>query len=128
MEEYRIYSITEDGVIEEYDKIKGKSFRESIQRYLDRKNAFNEELSVADIVFKKVFFDGYNVIKEENFKKVLRSLRHHDEVGLSNDIYDLLEEIKDDGGYIGAAFGGDLEGKKLEEVNDKIADLTDFVI
>jgi len=128
MENYKIYAFSRDGENEVYETFVDKGFLGQIEKYLNLKSSLGESLTDADLVYKTVFFDGYNVVKSQNFKKVMQSLRHHDEIGLSNDIYSILEEISDDGSYIAVGFGNDLDGKCICDLDDKMADLSKYSI
>lgn len=126
MDKYKIYAFDESGKNEVYETLKDSGFREQIERFLKMKESDGTSFDNADLVYKKVFYDGYNVVKAVNFKKVMQSLRRHDEIGISNDIYAIMEEINDDGSYIAIGFGGNLDGVDICGISDKIADLSNY--
>ncbi len=99
--EYFIYAIS-SGNIDEYAVFDDDGYSEQILKKIEKRRLENKCDNV-DYIMEEVFAKKQGVAKK-NFKTALRALRHFDEVGLSNDIYDVLEEIADDGGYDAVIF------------------------
>lgn len=68
-----------------------------------------EENKNAAKVFR-AFVAEKTIVVRADFKRLMRALRHFDEVGLSNDIYDAIEEINDGEDVQAVAFAGTEEG------------------
>lgn len=105
MAEFRIYADYGSGAEEyasfEYD---GDYAAESIEA-AEAKSADGQSTETVNAakVFR-AFVAEKTIVKKADFKLVMRALRHFDEVGLSNDIYDVLEELSDDSSVLCAAF------------------------
>lgn len=99
--EYKIFAISGNS-IEEYASFEDDGYSDQILNKIEKRKC--ERLySNVDYVMENVFANKQGVAKKY-LKTAMRALRHFDEVGLSNDIYDVLEEINDDGSYDGVLF------------------------
>ncbi len=114
MNKYIVYAY-KDGDCAEYASLNDKrGFCELVRAYCAQK----QTLSDADKVFFKAVVQGVKV-ERNGFKKLMRALRAHDEVGLSNDIYDIVEEMSDD---------KKITALSLNILNGESTDLGEFTI
>ncbi len=68
-----------------------------------RRDAKGRAEENAAVVFR-AFAAERAAVGRADFKRVMRALRRFDEVGLSNDLYDAMEELCDDASVRAAAF------------------------
>ncbi len=80
-----------------FEEETGEYAKQVLEGVLRAKKSDNESRRNAAIVMEAFVLDkGYYAAKQG--KILLRALRYFDEVGLSNDIHDALEEVLDEGG------------------------------
>lgn len=117
--EYKIYAVENGGNVVEYASFPDDGYAKQIEDKIEKKRKEGKSDN-ADIVMRKVFAEKRGVEKRF-FKTAMRALRRYDEVGLSNDIYEVLEEIADDG-YEAVLFDN------AQNVKESLADLSDLDI
>lgn len=96
MYRYFLYTFL-NGKKEEYIAFSCKrDFRSEAVRAAEAKDAEGqtEENRNAAKVFR-AFVADKTIAGKADFKRVMRALRHFDEIGISNELYDALEEIND---------------------------------
>ena len=118
--EYKIYAVENGGNVVEYASFPDDGYAKQIEEKIEKKRKEGKSDN-ADVVMREVFAKKRGVEKRF-FKTAMRALRRYDEVGLSNDIYDVLEEIADDGGYEAVLF------ENAQNVKESHADLSDLEI
>ena len=118
--EYKIYAVENGGNVVEYASFPDDGYAKQIEEKIEKKRKEGKSDN-ADVVMREVFAKKRGVEKRF-FKTAMRALRRYDEVGLSNDIYDVLEEIADDGGYEAVLF------ENAQNVKESLADLSDLEI
>jgi len=90
---------------EEYASYRDRfGYKASYQKYLNMKKSEGAELSDADKVLTDCLFYGVKVMRD-GFKTLMRSLRQHDEIGLSNEIYSSMEEIMERRDIVAVSLG-----------------------
>lgn len=94
--EYKIYA-SSSGEICEYASFENDGYVEQILAKIEKRR-LDGRCDNADVVMERVFAKKQGILKKD-FKTAMRALRHFDEVGLSNDVYSVLEEINDDGSF-----------------------------
>lgn len=95
MEKFIVYAYTDDGA-EEYSVFKDRfGYKNCAEKLLSMKAEQYGSLSDADKLFQEAVVEGVKILRG-GFKKLMQTLRRFDEVGLSNDIYDVMEEIMND--------------------------------
>ncbi len=94
--EYKIYASSR-GEICEYASFEDDGYAEQILAKIEKRR-LDGRCDNADVVMERVFAKKQGILKKD-FKTAMRALRHFDEVGLSNDVYSVLEEINDDGSF-----------------------------
>lgn len=105
MYRYLLYTFL-NGKREEYISFSCKrDFRSEALRVAEAKEAEGqtEENRNAAKVFR-AFVADKTIAGKADFKRVMRALRHFDEAGLSNEIYEALEEINDAGSFEAVVF------------------------
>lgn len=124
MWEYKIYADRGDGTKEyagfEYDG----DYVAEILRAVGAKacDGTTENQNAAKVV--RAFVAEKIVVKRTDFKRVMRALRHFDEVGLSNELYDVLEELSDESDVARIAFAA--ANENVSEFTE--AELSEFEI
>lgn len=118
MRTWTLYALSE-GNWEEYASFSDcGEFRGEAIRAAEAKTSEGqtEENKNAAKVFR-AFVAEKTIVVRADFKRLMRALRHFDEVGLSNDIYGAIEEINDRGGRRSRRFcwdGRGLDGSRRE--------------
>ncbi len=111
MRTWTLYALS-GGNWEEYASFSdGGDFRGEAIRAAEAKTSEGqtEENKNAAKVFR-AFVAEKTIVVRADFKRLMRALRHFDEVGLSNDIYGAIEEINDGEDVQAVAFAGTEEG------------------
>ena len=88
-----------DGEWQEYDAIPDKrGYAEQVKAAVElRKNANKTEQAVHSAIVMEAFVLGGFQYESKYGKLIMRALRNFDEVGISNDVYELLEALLDEG-------------------------------
>ena len=118
MYHYFLYTFL-NGKREEYISFSCKrDFRLEAVRAAEAKESEGqtEEIRNAARVFR-AFVADKTIVGKADFKRVMRALRHFDEVGLSNELYGALEEINDAGSFEAVVFAE--EGEDLTEAVER---------
>lgn len=101
-------------------------YEKSIAEYFDfKENEEKRALTNADVMFKRVFLLG-EVVDVKFFKKLKQTLRHYDEIGLSNEIYELVDTLMDEGTLQALCFSQTALG--VEAVGDNVENFSDLII
>lgn len=89
-----LYAYYEGGeTAEEFAEFLNDSdYKASFRKYLDMKKKEGKSLADYDKLMTDCLFYGVK-IKRAGFKKLTQALRHFDEIGVSNEIYDVMQEI-----------------------------------
>lgn len=118
MEKFILYAYGEHGK-EEYAVFDDAfGYKNNAKKVLEMKAEQKGCLSDADKLFKEAVVDGVKILRG-GFTKLMQTLRRFDEVGLSNDIYDVMEEITDD---------KNITAVSLNNINGRETDFNDYEI
>lgn len=118
MEKFILYVYTDKG-IEEYAAFKDRfGYKNSAEKLFRMKLGGNVALTDADKIFKEAVVEGVKVLRG-GFTKVMQSLRHFDEIGLSNDIYEVMEEITED---------KNITAVSLNKINGRETDFKEYAV
>lgn len=86
----------------EYDN--QADYKQALKEILERKKKEGKILDDADKIMRDAVFTGVR-IGRVGFKKMMQALRRFDEVGISNELYDSMEEIVEDDSIIAVSVG-----------------------
>ena len=107
MEIFKIFAFDGEGKAKLYAEIKDRfGYYAAVEKYFAKKQAAGKPLDEDDSILQTILDRSY-VIPSADFKRVMQALRHFDEIGISNDVHDIIEEIKEDGGYTAVSLNGD---------------------
>lgn len=86
----------------EYDN--RADYKQALKEILERKKKEGKILDDADKIMRDAVLSGVR-IGRVGFKKMMQALRRFDEVGISNELYDSMEEIVEDDSIIAVSVG-----------------------
>lgn len=105
MNRFMFYTYKKDEDAEAYAVYNDRfDYKQSYQKYINAKKSEGKELSDADKILTDCLFYGVKVMRP-GFGKLMRALRQHDEIGLSNNIYDTLEEVCENEEIVAVSLG-----------------------